>query len=236
MRTLACLAVLSGGILVAALHAGALPGIDPQTNKVPGEPTIYVLNDSMLGDDLVRATLAVFQAALDRDFAPAWNEDAVLQFAAKGDRIPPGAWQILLANQTDTGSLGYHWTAHGAPIARVFVASAIEARDSWEKMFSHELFEMLIDPHVSWAAWDGSRKIRLVEVCDPVEGLDYAFHRRDSLGRTVQVSDFVLPSWFKAGSTPPYDFTRHVHHPGQLLADGFVNVWGHGSWQEISGP
>jgi hypothetical protein len=103
-------------------------------------------------------------------------------------------------------------------------------------MFSHELFEMLIDPQVSRAAWDGSHKIRLIEVCDPVEGLDYAFRRRDSLGRPVQVSDFVLPSWFKAASTPPYDFTRNVQHPGQLLANGFINVWRHGSWQEIRGP
>jgi hypothetical protein len=102
-------------------------------------------------------------------------------------------------------------------------------------MFSHELFEMLIDPYVSRAAWDGSRKIRLVEVCDPVEGLQFAVQRRDSLGRAVQVSDFLLPSWFTA-ATPPSDFARHVHHPGQLLADGFINEWSHGTWQEISGP
>jgi hypothetical protein len=81
---------------------------------------------------LCGATLAVFQVALDQDFAPAWNEDARLRFA-EGDRVPAGAWEIVLANHTDTGSLGYHWTAHGAPIARVFVSSTIEARDSWEK-------------------------------------------------------------------------------------------------------
>jgi hypothetical protein len=235
MRALAWLIVLAGGILVAAHHAGALLRVDAQAH-VAAEPTVYVSNDSVLSDTLVRMTLPVFQAALDQDFAPAWNEDAVLRFVAKDDKAPAGAWQIVLANQTDTGSLGYHWTAHGAPIARVFVASTIEAHDSWEKEFSHELFDMLIDPHVSRAAWDGSRKIRLVEVCDPVEGLDFAFHRRDSLGRSVRVSDFVLPSWFKARSMPPYDFTGHVHRPGQLLADGFINVWTRGSWQEISGP
>jgi hypothetical protein len=126
MRTLARLTLLVGGILVAAQHAGALLRVDPQTSRVAGERTIYVSNDSALGDTLVRTTLPVFQAALDEDFAPAWNEDALLRFAPRGDKIPAGAWRIVLANQTDTGSLGYHWTARGAPIARVFVASAIE--------------------------------------------------------------------------------------------------------------
>jgi hypothetical protein len=122
MRTLACLTVLAAGILAAARHAGAFLRIDAQPSNVAGEPTIYVSNESMLPDGLVRATLAVFQVALDRDFAPAWNEDALLRFAAEGDRIPAGAWRVVLANQTDTGSLGYHWIGHGAPIARVFVA------------------------------------------------------------------------------------------------------------------
>jgi len=199
-------------------------------------PTIYVSNESLLSDDLVRATLPVFQTALDEDFAPAWNADATLRFAQNAEKLPPSAWRIVLANQTDVGSLGYHGTTDGTPFAHIYVASSIEAGESWEKLFSHELFEMLTDPQVASAVWDGSHKIRLLEVCDPVQALNFAYYRSDTSGRPVQVSDFVLPSWFQASANGPYDFARQVHHSGQVLAGGFTNIWRHDWWHEVDGP
>lgn len=204
-------------------------------NTTAIEPTIYVSNESLLSDDLVAAALPVFQAALDRDFAPAWRADATLQFVRDSEELPPAAWRIVLANETDVGALAYHSSAKGIPIAHIYVASSIEAGDNWEKLFSHELFEMLADPQISSAVWNGSHQIHLLEICDPVQALDFAYERRDADGRPVQVSDFVLPSWFQAAGGPPYDFTGRVHHSGQVLSGGFTNVWRHGSWHELDG-
>jgi hypothetical protein len=137
----------------------------------------------------------------------------------------------------DTGCFlcsGYHDVEDGAPYA------VVSALDDWQITFTHELWEILINPYAQRSVIvRGKRAKRSVkrkyafETADPVEGEQFAYERQSASGAAVRISDFVTPAWFRRGSRGPWDFARATKRPLQILEDGY-QLWFHdGGWDAI---
>lgn len=119
------------------------------------------------------------------------------------------------------GALGYHWTTpDGLPYGVIGVLDDRDAGLSVSVTASHELLEMAGDLPASaagqvtdmdWAAW---------ELCDPVEA-----DRDGYEAGGVQVSNFILPSWFISGSPGPWDFRGQLNGPLRLRRGGYIAWW-----------
>jgi hypothetical protein len=192
-------------------------------------PTIAILNQSSLvTDDQVKDVAAALQIQVSRDFAPLWHADASVGFVGKGMEIAAGVWVLLICDTSDqAGALGYHdLTGAGDPLGKVFVADDLRDGMQWSVTASHELLEMLADPWINLAAQDGSQ-FYAYEVCDACESDSYGYSIVTPDGKSILVSDFVLPDWFQAGTNQPgpFDFRGQVLKPLQLLPDGYISVF-----------
>jgi hypothetical protein len=185
---------------------------------------VYVRNESSLPDAEVAAALPAFQQAADTDFGPAWDVSGKLRWA--GDEpVPAGAWSVRIVDVPDCIlCAGYHGVDHGVPYA------VVGTLDDWQITFTHELWEILVNPYVDRGVLVGKRWWAL-ETADPVEAEKFAYLRGE-----VRISDFVLPNWFRKGSTGPWDFTKHVERPRQVLEDGYQLVHRGTAWTSIWGP
>lgn len=210
-------------VLLALVLAPAALGAD-----------VYVTNDSSLTEAEIADALPVYQHALDEDFAPSWPK-------ARGSRLilgeaTKGAWSIRLVDRLDCFFCsGYHDVEDGVPYA------VVSAGDDWEVVFTHELWELLINPYTDRFAIVKGKRVKgkrtkgkyALETADPVEGDQFAYQRQSASGATVDISDFVTPAWFRRGSRGPWDFARQTRRPLQILEDGY-QLWFHdGGWDAI---
>ena len=194
-----------------------------------GAAAVYVTNNSSLPDAQIADALPAFQRALDEDFAATWPE-------ARGSQLffgeaRPGAWEIRVVDSPPCWFCsGYHDLDDGTPYA------VVSALDDWQVTFSHELWEMLVNPYLDRVAIVQPKlptRIYALEAADPVEGSRFAYVRPSASGKPVRISDFVTPAWFRTGSAGPWDFTRATKQPLQLLEDGY-QLWLHnGSWDAL---
>lgn len=113
---------------------------------------------------------------------------------------------------------GYHYFDRKGPYAIFDLNEAIQQEGAAGPFLfaSHEIAEMLADPHSNRiiGGW-------LAEIADPVVCCHYNLAL--SSGNVVAVSDFVLPAWFSRQSAGPYDFTASIfiQQPLQLGPGGY---------------
>lgn len=201
-------------------------------------PRIAVVNESTLMSNAeVYHMVPALQEQVRRDFAPLWGVDAVVVATLK-TAIQPFQWVLGVFNNADQASaLGYHeMTASGQPVAKIFVADSQAAAVSVSSVASHELLETLADPFIESLTLqdnnDGTGRIYMQEVCDPVEADSYSIWG-------VVVSNFVTPWWF-GDPLPPgakYDFLGNLKAPFTMTAGGYfgyrdVTATGLGPWNQ----
>lgn len=123
-----------------------------------------------------------------------------------------GGWMVYLKIGRYLGPWGVHANpvavqADGSlrrypPYALVWTAGSSALM--WSSVLSHEIAEMLADPYQTSYAGSGCPGCAgstLEEIDDPV-------HQRTYPLRGVNVADFVLPSYYQAGSAGPWDHMR----------------------------
>lgn len=218
-------AVKVEGDAVAAIttHATALPQID-----VVNQSTVVSDADAILYVNAV-------QVQISRDFFPAWGLDCKLTFVPKGGTPNPSHWLMVIADTSDqAGALGYHSLSNtGNPIGFVFAKSDLDSGSSVSVTLSHEVLEMLADADINLIVQLDSTRFVAYESADSVEA--------DSDGyqiNGVQVSDFVLPSYFSPGHPGPWDF-RKLLTGGMpaLRPDGYLGVYVVGQgWTQVTAP
>jgi hypothetical protein len=156
---------------------------------------------------------------LRRDVAPIWGVTAILQ--SYRDRNKAGdAWPLLVRDDIDEpGAASYHSDKNGQPFAMVTYSP------TWPFLVSHDLLEMLIDPHatrlVSGPDPRPGRKHPvefLVEVCDPC-----AAEANGYLINDVRMADFCTPDYY-GGKRPKsrYSFTGAIKKPFEVLPGGYL--------------
>lgn len=218
-------------LVFAVLIALVLSVLEKNANAATPRSVYIVDRSSVVHVSDLENALPAFQAAVSNDFAPVWGQDAQLVIT---DAPPAGAWTLYIEDDADVaGALGYHDFASGSVYGRVFVRTTLDYGESWQGVFTHELFEMLADPYIDRLA--KGKKLWLVEVADPVEDEAFNYPRRAADGSLVPISDFVTPAWYRKSGRGPYDFRRHVRRRGQVLKGGYASFWTGSNWGQIFG-
>jgi len=192
---------------------------------------------SVLPNSAVQNAMASFQTQVSRDFASPWGIDARLYLLDRSAAPHANAWQLNIFDTAESaGYLGYHETTpKGLPLGKVFAKTTLDYGGLWTVTFSHELLEMLLDPTINLLAIDeGHKRAYAYEACDAVEADELGY---PILG--VQVSDFVLPSFFEPDITlaksHKRSFCGHVTKPFEIAAGGYLSFVDltTGQWSQI---
>lgn len=180
---------------------------------------ISIINSSAtLADDEVRHAVRVVNRQITEDVQPCWQLSAHLLFssAADGGADPDqlaGDAAIFVCDTTEGEHVGYHEANRiGIPYGFVFTELANQLGKPWTSTLSHEVIEMLVDPHVNQLVMgphptEPDRNVPfLKEVCDPVQADSYTIDG-------AAVANFVTPAYYAIGSTP-----RSTNQCGRELA------------------
>lgn len=190
-------------------------------------PIVVVFNEStvLLEKDAFNLAWALdYQSRFQ--FGPLWRIDARVILMPKGARVPAGAWILHLLDSADqVGALGYHDEDGAAvPYARVFCKTAAENGGSASETASHELCEMLVDPHVCLSAARLPDRLFGLEVSDSCQGNPYDVGEPYGRKTGVIVADFCLPNWFDP-RTPASEKTSYrgaTSGPFTVAPQGYV--------------
>lgn len=185
------------------------------------EATIAVVNESTVVDPVEAWNIAWalnYQAHFH--FGPRWFGGGIVTFVPGGSkaRTPAGAWVITLKDHSSQeGALGWHdENGHLVPYTEVACKDAIDDGSSPCEVASHEMLEMLVDPHVNMTALDPSTsRLYAAEVCDPVQGKGYDVGAPEHRKTGMVVAAFVLPSYWDPNTT-----TQQVAYPTGALPAG----------------
>lgn len=118
---------------------------------------------------------------------------------------------------TDAKQIGTHPAFHsvenGKPFGTVFAASILKQKNpayAISKFLCHEVFEMMLNPKLN-------RYISglQAEICDPVQ-------LNTVLVNGIQLSDWVLPSWFDSNSKRPYNHNDTLVSPKSIDTGGYI--------------
>jgi hypothetical protein len=192
-------------------------------------------------DALPFEEVAVVAAALQRQVIEhlIWDITAIVNAYRRLEDVPPHYWPLLVFDRTD-GTAGIHEDDRGQPFALVAFGP------SWSLAASHECLEMLVDPygkalHAAPAPTlmgellpgDVPQVEFLVEVCDPCESEQFAYHIDGIL-----VSDFYTPHYLSRQTIPgmQFSFNNQISAPREVLDGGYLS-WRDplsGRWGQIT--
>ena len=208
-----------------------------------------VINESksIKAEDAIRMTRAVGKQIYSH-VAPLWSRlpGSVVYYPNRAS-VPSSAWPVVLFDTPDEpDALGYHSEdPTDKPFARVFVRPVLDnggvvlydpkdvSNTSVASVLSHEILETFVDPTV--ALWvDGpicdAGNSYALEVCDPVEADSYVIQGN---GKSVSVSNFVLPAWFDEGAeNKQYDYMTKLGKPFSMSRGGYMVVRYHPEQQQ----
>jgi hypothetical protein len=179
------------------------------------------------------AVAAAVERQLTDDVPRFWGVSGTVSVFTKLELVPADYWPVIVSDKFTFPSLGFHQELNGTPYALV------KYTRSYSQAVSHEMIEMLTDPHgerlVAGASVKrGQGRVNfLVEVCDPSEGSDFGYEVDGIL-----VSDFYTQRYFDDEYQPGvrYSFTGAIKQPRQVLKEGYL-TWedpdDKSRWQEV---
>ena len=197
--------------------------------------TICVYNESSkITDAQAQAACAAIQQQVTQHFAPIWRATAVIQFAAKDEPLPAGAWKFVLADTcSDADALGYH-TDEGTPSAVIDVALCLSDNVAWSSCLSHEVLEAIADPECVRCFDLGNGTALSLEVCDAVEGSKHADGSEYQIDGVV-LENFCTPNYFTGGPAP-WDYLGILPGGARALTAGGYDVSASlGAWTQTTG-
>jgi hypothetical protein len=175
--------------------------------------TIAIINKTTkVSDATIQATANAVASQVHNEYKARWGNDATFVFVGRNKTVPKGAWPCYV----DDSKGDYHTVgASNTPTAYCHVKGV--SQDYWTNTVSHEVLEMRTDPYVNTTYTHADGSTGYVEVCDACEENSQGYRIS-----SVLMSDFVYPSWFKKTGTSPFDQTRLITAPFQVLAGGYL--------------
>lgn len=174
------------------------------------------------GPRVLEAIAEALTIQIERDLAPAWGITPVpVTVGGNGEAIH------FFDTAQSADDDGYHEVdPNGRPYAHVTAAFAfrhgsgwLDGHDALSATASHEALEMLIDPTAMDYSFNGERTLWAHEVSDPVQENLYSIPVRR---QKVPVSDFVLPAFFNAWSSGPFDHLGVLDSSFSLAKGGYA--------------
>ena len=193
------------------------------------------------GSKLSAAVLAhiaeAVQDQVNKEFAAEWGAQATIRVGANANDIQPGEWAYgFVASLPDApGASAYHDINNkGVPFAlcAVTTCGSLLGPNGVSVDVSHEILETAGDEGANQFAYDNKSLLHAVEMCDAVEVQTYAKTCKD--GTAVQVSNWLLRSWFAPGAARPYDYMTSAKIAGAVSPPGPMQTApGHGGNYQI---
>jgi len=184
-----------------------------------------VVNSSKhLADRDVEFMVAACQAQAV-EFCRAWMLDPPAAALYRSlDGLPADDIYVvgIVDDLDEPGALGYHADVGDRPCIRVLAQGP-----QTSVTLSHEFLELLFDPTCDRWVPKGDGTEIAAEVCDPVEGDSYpVLAEVAGEGRTVELSDYVLPPYFDRTQQGPTSRTGLPLEPFGIRAGGYQVVLG----------
>lgn len=190
-----------------------------------GQPVYLVRNTNLVTDAQVAAIAKACDTQITRDVAPAYGMLPSRVVVSTPDKIPVGSRIIWLIDDTGNNTLGWHTEDPNDYVAGVvgvgtvmrYSGKVLTGAQSVAAITSHEVVELVGNPHVSMWSDTGKGYLVAAELCDPVQS-DYY----DVGG--VSVSNFVLEDWFSPVVSPgdKFDFLGRLAAPYTVSRGGYV--------------
>ena len=192
-------------------------------------PTINIVDQStLLNDTDFTAMVEAVKIQFEQHVAPLWMKGPWRIVVNQPETV--GFPIVILDDPDQAGMLGYHTKSPGGKVwGRVFVKAVFGLKGqmltgpkSVSAILSHEVIEAFCNSNVNlWAKTNDGRMIAY-EIADPVENDWYDIQVSD--GRSVSVSNFVLPAWFDpyAPSDAQFDYLKKVKKPFVMSKGGYV--------------
>jgi hypothetical protein len=172
------------------------------------------------------------QDQVNKEFAAQWGAQATLRVGANANDIQPGEWAYgFVASLPDApGASAYH-DINGKDVPFATCGSLL-GPTGVSVDASHEILETAGDEGANQFANDNHGLLHAVEMCDAVEVQTYGKTCKD--GTVVQVSNWLLRSWFNPGAAGPYDYMTSAKIAGAVSPHGPLQTApGHGGNYQI---
>lgn len=177
------------------------------------------------------------QKQVNEEFAAEWGAKSTIRVGASSSDIQPGEWAYVflksLPDEPDASA--YHdIKGKGVPYAlcAVTTCGSLLGPTGISVDASHEILETAGDEGANQFANDNKGLLHAVEMCDAVEVQTYGKTCKD--GTVVQVSNWLLRSWFIPGTPGPYDYMTSAKLPGAVSPPGPLRTApGHGGNYQI---
>src|SRR5579863_1614459 len=191
---------------------------------------------STLSQDVLKRIAEAVQNQVDEEFAAEWGAQTTLRVGANMNDIRTGEWAyVFLASLPDTpDASAYHDIKTGVPYAlcAVTTCGSLYGPTGVSVDASHEILETAGDEGANQFANDNKGLLHAVEMCDAVEIQTYGKKCKD--GTVVQVSNWLMRSWFVPGAPGPYDYMTSAKLPGAVSPPGpLKTAAGHGGNYQI---
>lgn len=177
------------------------------------------------------------QSQVNTEFAAEWGAKTTVRVGKDSKDIKPGEWVYAFVPtlpDAPTAS-AYHDINHkGVPFAlcAVTTCGSLYGKDGVSVDASHEILETAGDVGANLFANDNKGWLHAMEMCDAVEVQTYGKTCHD--GTVVQVSNWLLQSWFIPGAPRPYDYMSMAELPGAVSPPGpLLTAPGHGGNYQI---
>jgi hypothetical protein len=174
--------------------------------------TIAIVNRTKsVSDATLQSVMAAVAQQVHNEYKAQWGYDATFKFVGKNQSTSSSDWNCYI----DDRKGDYHTVSKGVPVAYCHVNGV--SVDYWTNTISHEVLEMRTDAFVNTTYTRPDGSTGYVEVCDACETNDQGYRIN-----SILMSDFVYPSWFVASGKAPYDQTRLITAPFQVLPGGYL--------------
>jgi len=160
---------------------------------------------------------------VNQEFSAEWGVQASIRVGANPKDIQPGEWAYGFVGKLPDapGASAYHdINGVGVPFAlcAVTTCGSLYGPTGVGVDASHEILETAGDEGANLFANDDKGLLHAMEMCDAVEIQTYGKTCKD--GTVVQVSNWLLRSWFIPGAARPHAYMSKAGLPGAVDPPG----------------
>ena len=195
-------------------------------------------NGSKLSPAVLANIAEAVTGQLNNEFAAEWGAQASIRVGANAKDIKSDelgyTFAPTLPDAPPTASAYHDITKKGVPFAICAVTTCedLYGPNGVSVDASHEILETAGDEGANCFANDGKGLLHALEMCDAVEVQTYGKTCKD--GTVVQVSNWLLRSWFIPGAASPYDYMSSAKLGGAVAPPGAMQTAaGHGGNYQI---
>lgn len=178
---------------------------------------------STLSPEVLANIAEVVSNQVNQEYAAEWGAQASIRVGANANDIQPDELGYLFVPTLPDapGAGAYHdITKKGVPFAicAVQMSTDLYGPNGVSVDASHEILEAAGDQGANAFANDNKGLLHAFEMCDAVEVQTYGKTCKN--GTAVQVSNWLLRSWFIPGASGPFDYMTSANLQGAVAPAG----------------